>query len=76
MPFELVMLLGFFGAGLLGLLPEGAREGEDAGFRHRSRGEHTDAGRRPAVPHYTSRAAGVKTERASSRPRRESRAAA
>lgn len=35
MPFELVMLLGFFGAVLLSLLPQGAEEKTGESFRGR-----------------------------------------
>ncbi len=52
MPFELIMLLGFFGAALLGLLPEASKEAADASFRLRiARQRHDPRGGRQAARH-------------------------
>ncbi len=63
MPFELIMLLGFFGAGLLGLLPEAAKEREESGFRRRSARRRSETSRRADVTRHTGRAQGITGER-------------
>jgi hypothetical protein len=56
MPFELIMLLGFFGSALLALLPETADKPVADNFRRgkrqrrRDRGQPTAAGRRHRGP--------------------------
>lgn len=49
MPFELIMLLGFFGAALAGLLPAAPARVADDSFRGERR-RRSDAEPRPALP--------------------------
>ena len=47
MSFELIMLLGFFGAGLLGLLPENPEQPAEEDLCRRQRGKRSDTGTYP-----------------------------
>ena len=73
MPFELIMLLGFFGAGLLGMLPETVQERSEGDFRRRTAGA---SGRRQDAAGKSTRATRLTAVRKASPPRGASRAVA
>jgi hypothetical protein len=77
MPFELIMLLGFFGAALLGLLPEASKDTAAGGFRLRlARQRRNPRGERQAARHGR-REQSARTHREAAKPLRGgSRAAA
>jgi hypothetical protein len=70
MPFELIMLLGFFGTALFGLLPAKPAEVNDESFRG-NRQRHSDRKQRGVV-----RAGRLMRRTETSRSRRAGRAAA
>ena len=52
MSFELIMLLGFFGAGLLGLLPENPEQPAEDDLRNHQPGQRRDTSTRQMLTRH------------------------